>query len=156
MITFITFALALFSCDNAAGPEAAPPAVVPAKQAIIQNVPVSGEAGGYSFSVTVKSPDTGCDQYADWWEVVGADGQLHYRGVLRHSHVNEQPFTRSGGPVPIRANTEVYVRAHMNNSGYGEVVYTGSVEEGFARDTLDAGFAAEVADQEPLPEGCAF
>jgi len=30
------------------------------------------------------------------------------------------------------------------------------VKEGFARDTLDADFAAEVASEEPLPEGCAF
>ena len=31
-------------------------------------VEVRGEEGAYTFSVTVSSPDTGCDQYADWWE----------------------------------------------------------------------------------------
>lgn len=36
-------------------------------QAMILSVKVSGEAGGYNFTVTVSSPDEGCSQYADWW-----------------------------------------------------------------------------------------
>ena len=30
-------------------------------------VTVSGAAKAYQFSVEVRSPDEGCDQYADWW-----------------------------------------------------------------------------------------
>ena len=45
-------------------------------------VEVSGSEGSYSFSVTVCSRETGCDQYADWWEVVSDEGELLYRRVL--------------------------------------------------------------------------
>jgi len=119
-------------------------------------VQASGSPGAYSFNVTVKSPDTGCQQYADWWEVLSEDGKLLYRRVLLHSHVGEQPFTRSGGPVPIQPDTVVWVRAHMNISGFGGAVQKGSVKGGFKPAVLDAGFAAGVAKQQPLPDGCAF
>jgi len=119
-------------------------------------VQVNGSPGRYDFSVTVKSPDTGCQQYADWWEVVSEEGKLLYRRVLLHSHVGEQPFTRSGGPVPIQPDTVVWVRAHMNTSGYGGTLFKGSVTAGFARAVSPAGFAAGLAKQPPLPDGCAF
>jgi len=122
----------------------------------VTGVVVSGSPGSYSFNVTVRSPDTGCKQYADWWEVLSEDGRLLYRRVLFHSHVGEQPFTRSGGPVPIQPDTLVWVRAHMNTSGYGGAALKGSVKDGFKPAALDAGFAAGVAKQTPLPDGCAF
>ncbi|MCB0054175.1 MAG: hypothetical protein KDE24_32035, partial [Caldilinea sp.] len=62
-------------------------------------VTVRGDDGAYQFSVEIASPDTGCNQYADWWEVLDSDGNLLYRRILTHSHVDEQPFIRSGGPV---------------------------------------------------------
>ena len=117
---------------------------------------VNGSPGRYDFNVTVKSPDTGCQQYADWWEVLSADGKLLYRRVLFHSHVGEQPFTRSGGPVPIQPDTVVWVRAHMNTTGYGGAALKGSLKTGFSPMALDAEFAARVAKQSPLPDGCAF
>ena len=123
----------------------------------VEAVTVSGEPGEYSFSVTLRSPDTGCDQYADWWEVLGEDGSLLYRRILAHSHVDEQPFTRSGGPVDIQADTLVFVRAHMNTSGYGGIVFSGTVGGTFAEATsFDTEAAAAVETQEPLPESCAF
>ena len=94
-------------------------------------VRTSGSPGAYSFAVTLQSPDTGCDQYADWWEVITPDGELLYRRVLAHSHVDEQPFTRSGGPVDVQSTTRVIVRAHMNDAGYGGVAFSGSEEAGF-------------------------
>lgn len=118
-------------------------------------VRASGQAGAYEFNVTLHSPDKGCRQYADWWEVVSEDGQLLYRRVLLHSHVDEQPFTRSGGPVPIHPATRVWVRAHMNTGGYG-AVFKGSVQTGFAAATPSADFAAHLATQAPLPTGCDF
>jgi hypothetical protein len=39
------------------------------------SVDVSGNEGAYQFSVGIRSPDTGCDQYADWWEVITGDGE---------------------------------------------------------------------------------
>ena len=122
----------------------------------VQSVNVSGQVSAYQFNVQVSSPDTGCDQYADWWEVLSEDGQLLYRRVLLHSHVSEQPFTRSGGPVPIDENTIVIVRAHMNNGGYGGAALRGSVSGGFATVQLESGFAVEVEALDPLPEDCAF
>ena len=120
-------------------------------------VRTSGSPGAYSFAVTLESPDTGCDQYADWWEVITPDGELLYRRILAHSHVNEQPFTRSGGPVDVQATTRVIVRAHMNDAGYGGVAFSGSAEAGFAADaSVTAELAPRLAEEAPLPNGCAF
>ena len=122
----------------------------------VTSVVVTGESGNYSFGVTIESPDTGCNQYADWWEVIRADGSLVYRRILAHSHVDEQPFTRSGSPVSVASDEEIIVRAHMNNSGYGEQVISGSVEQGLFTESLDTTFATELETASPLPESCAF
>jgi hypothetical protein len=119
-------------------------------------VQASGSPGAYQFSVGIHSPDKGCSQYADWWEVVSTDGKLLYRRVLLHSHVGEQPFTRSGGPVPIQPEMIVWVRAHMNTGGYGGMAFKGSVKTGFAKTEPPANFAPALAKQPPLPDGCAF
>lgn len=120
------------------------------------SVQVTGSAGAYQFSVGISSPDTGCDQYADWWEVVSEQGVLIYRRVLLHSHVDEQPFVRSGGSVVIAADTVVWVRAHMNKGGYGGYAFRGSVQDGFTQTELHPGFASELEFESPLPEDCAF
>ncbi|MEE9431552.1 MAG: hypothetical protein V3V16_10955 [Melioribacteraceae bacterium] len=120
------------------------------------SVQVSGSEKSYSFSVKLKSPDEGCKQYANWWEVISESGELIYRRILGHSHVNEQPFIRSGGSVNISANQTVIVRGHMNNTGYGTKAMKGSVSSGFAEITLDKDFAIELEQKEPLPQNCAF
>jgi hypothetical protein len=125
-------------------------------KADVISVVATGQPGAYEFTVSVRSPDTGCQQYADWWEVVSEDGKLLYRRVLLHSHVNDQPFTRSGGPVPIKADTSVWVRAHMNTGGYGGAALKGTVAKGFVRAEPPAQFAAALAKQPPLPQGCDF
>ena len=142
--------------DTATVPRAVSPAAPENRRADVQAVQVSGEPGAYSFSVTIKSPDSGCGLYADWWEVVSLEGELLYRRVLLHSHVNEQPFTRSGGPVPVDAGQTVWVRAHMRPGGYGGQALHGSVEHGFEPADPGPDFAEALADQEPLPEDCAF
>jgi hypothetical protein len=122
----------------------------------ILDVKVNGEPGDYSFSVTVSSPDEGCSQYADWWEVIDQEGELIYRRILLHSHVDEQPFTRSGGPVPIEADTVVLVRAHMQPSGYGSQAVKGSPRQGFKPIELSPEFAADLSEMPPLPGDCGF
>ena len=122
----------------------------------ILSVKVTGNSNAYQFSVEVASPDTGCDQYADWWEVLSEEGQLLYRRVLLHSHVTEQPFVRSGGPVKIDANTVVYIRAHLNTVGYGGILLKGTVREGFKPTEVHSGFGADLERVPPLPEDCAF
>jgi hypothetical protein len=112
---------------------------------------------GTSFSVELQSPDVGCSNYADWWEVVTPEGELLYRRILAHSHVDEQPFTRSGGPVDVGGDDTVIVRAHMNPGGYGGQAMRGSANAGFTVDaTITASFAEGLESSEPLPSGCAF
>lgn len=131
-------------------------AILALGEASVTKVSVSGDPNAYTFDVTVESPDTGCDQYTNWWEVIDMEGNLIYRRILAHSHVTEQPFTRSGSAIKIMPNTPVYVRAHMNTSGYGTQVQKGSVENGFIAVDLDVEFAKDLEKVEPLPSGCAF
>lgn len=122
----------------------------------VKAVKVTGTDGNYTFYITIESPDTGCDQYADWWEVINPQGDLKYRRILAHSHVDEQPFTRSGGKVVVTAGEELIVRAHMNNIGYGGKAMSGTVDAGFRSIDLDRQFADKLEKKPPLPDGCAF
>ena len=117
---------------------------------------VEGEPGAYTFEVTVRSPDTGCDQYADWWEVVSAGGDLVFRRVLLHSHAEEQPFTRSGGPADLQPDDPVIVRVHMTTTGYGGVTLRGSASGSFTEAFLPEEFAADLETRQPQPPECAF
>ena len=119
-------------------------------------VQTSGSDGAYRFAVTLKSTETGCAQYADWWEVLSEEGALLYRRILVHSHPDTQPFTRSGGRVAIGQNDIVYVRAHMNKMGYVGDVFKGSVKEGFSKSMTLPSFSKALAQQQPLPKGCAY
>lgn len=125
-------------------------------QASIVSVTSSQSGDAYTFAVGISSPDTGCNQYANWWEVVSENGSLIYRRILGHSHVNEQPFVRSGGSVNITATQEVIIRVHMNTSGFGTQGYKGSVSNGFSEYIISEDFASALEDQAPQPDGCAF
>ncbi len=124
--------------------------------ASVTNVSATGTDGNYQFSVTIKSPDKGCDQYANWWEVLDENGKLVYRRILGHSHVDEQPFTRSGGPADVKEDAVLFIRAHMNPGGYGTTVFKGSVKDGFTSFETACGFAPAVETEAPLPTSCAF
>ncbi len=126
------------------------------KSANVLSVKVTGSPQAYQFLVEISSPDKGCDQYADWWEVLSQDGDLIYRRILLHSHVDEQPFSRSGGPVPIAPDTVVLVRAHLHPGGYGGSVLKGTLRAGFLPVEVGPDFAAEVEFQAPQPDGCGF
>lgn len=152
--------LCIAACGTTANAEQgtpiAPQPVAARALADVTRVEPRGSAGSYLFLVTVRSPDTGCDQYADWWEVITPAGELLYRRVLEHSHAQEQPFARSGGPVNVGEDQEVIVRAHMNRAGYGGVALRGSALSGFKAAPLPPDFAQGLAGQAPRPRGCAF
>jgi len=64
------------------------------------------------FTVTVQHDDTGWDHYANRFEIVGPGGKTLATRILRHPHVDEQPFTRSQGRVRIPYEIEsVEIRA---------------------------------------------
>jgi hypothetical protein len=72
------------------------------------------------FVVTVRHGDEGWKHYADRWEVLTPDGELIATRVLRHPHVEEQPFTRALPAVKIPTSIEkVRIRAHDSVHGYG-------------------------------------
>jgi len=151
--SLIVFSIFLSGCSSS---ETSSENIQTVPLARISGVSAVGESGIYNFQVTVESPDTGCDQYADWWDVFSPDGTLLYRRILTHSHVDEQPFTRTGGPVNIDSDEEIVVRAHMNNLGFGTQVFRGSVDSGFQQDSLEMDFAIDLETAEPLPINCAF
>lgn len=125
-------------------------------QANITAVKTQRTIDAYTFVVTIKSDETGCEQYANWWEVLSEEGTLLYRRILVHSHPNTQPFTRSGGILNIKPNEVVYVRAHMNTLGYVGTVMKGSVSKGFKVVTDLPTFSEKIKMQSPLPQGCLF
>ena len=132
-----------------------PTDTAPTEYADVEAVSFAGENGAWAFTVTLRSPDVDCSQYADWWEVLTRDGELVYRRILNHSHPDEQPFARSGDAMKLEQEDELVVRGHMNELGYGGVAFGGSVAKGFAEDTgIMADFAAGVESQEPQVEDC--
>ena len=126
---------------------------------------ITGDAGAYTFNVTVESSDIDCSQFANWWEVLSEDGELIYRRILQHPHTDANgtsdpdapgnTFTRDGGPVAIDSDEVVIVRAHMSNGGYNGTVLRGSVDSGFTEATdIASTFASSVETKLPLPDGC--
>ncbi|MEM1415591.1 MAG: hypothetical protein AAGH15_11850 [Myxococcota bacterium] len=146
----------------AADPGDASPDAAAGPTASVTALRVTGSPGAYTFAVTVASDETGCERYADWWEVVREDGSLAYRRILAHSHPSEQPFTRSGGPVPVAADETVVVRAHLRPEGvdapgvYRGATLRGSVAAGFAPFDAPPSFGAALETAAPQPNGCAF
>ena len=73
----------------------------------------------WQVSVTLKHGDTGWDHYADDWRLVDVEGNVLGDRILRHPHVNEQPFTRSLEGVSVPAGvTTLYVEAHDKVHGW--------------------------------------
>ncbi len=151
----LTFAL-LTACGSGTTEKEDDKGSSSAIKANVTEVTAQGATGNYTFYVTIASDETGCDQYADWWEVLSADGNLIHRRILAHSHPADQPFTRSGSPVAINQTDIVYIRAHMNKLGYVGDVFKGSVATGFLKETNLPNFSATLDQEVPLPSGCAF
>ncbi len=95
---------------------------VSASEADVISVDVKCRELVCEFAVTLKHADEGWNHYADGWEVLGEDRKLLAKRVLRHPHVNEQPFTRSLPGVKLPAGTtRVIVRGHDKVHDYGGV-----------------------------------
>ena len=91
-----------------------------ADDATIEEVTARHDGGDWTFSVTLSHGDTGWDDYADGWRVVMEDGTVLGTRVLLHPHVNEQPFTRSMGGIPVPEGvSEVFIEASTNTTGWG-------------------------------------
>jgi hypothetical protein len=123
----------------------------------VEAVIVTGVSGAYTFAATLRSPDVDCDQYSDWWEVLTPKGTLVYRRILDHSHADEQPFTRDGGPVKVGSSDPLVVRGHFHPTGYGGAAMSGSVAKGFVdAPEISKDFAPGVESQDPQPKKCLF
>jgi len=72
LTSFMFSALLLYSCNGSESINESVANVASTGNGLasVTSVVVSGEAGNYALDVTIESPDTGCNQYADWWEVV--------------------------------------------------------------------------------------
>ena len=117
--------LVMAACGGGEEVETTLPVASNAMCADVTDVVVTKEsAGTYRFDVTVRSPDTGWEKYADAWEVRAPDGTVLGSRLLTHPHVDEQPFTRSltGASIPDEV-TEVEVAARDLVDGFcGETV----------------------------------
>lgn len=71
------------------------------------------------FSVTVRHADSGWEHYANAWLVSRESGEVLATRVLRHPHVNEQPFTRQLAGVKIPTGVE-RVRIRARDSVHAE------------------------------------
>lgn len=166
MRRFATLTALLASCADAArdgGDDPPAPSGATASgrpTADVVAVTPEGGPGDYTLLVSIRSEETGCDRYADWWEVVDPGGNLLYRRILDHSHPTEQPFAREGGPVGILPDDTVIVRAHLHDAtgeaaGYGAGLQ-GTVASGFGPADLPPAFAAELEEVAPQPTECLF
>jgi hypothetical protein len=73
----------------------------------------------YDFDVTIRSNDSGWDHYADAFEVLAPDGTVLGQRILRHPHVEQQPFTRDLHGVKIPEGVDqVTIRARHKPKGY--------------------------------------
>ena len=127
------------------------------KGADVVSVTASGGNNGvFNFAVGIFSPDIDCSQYANWWEVVSEDGTLIARRILAHSHVSpdfSQPFIRNTN-VTVDSTTVVWIRGHMNNTGYKNgKAFKGSIASGFVETAIPADFALDLDNEVP---DCAF
>jgi hypothetical protein len=105
-------ALGLGVALGAPGPALAGEADVVDARVECRPAPGGRDASICKFAVSVRHADEGWDHYANRYEILAPDGQVLATRVLRHPHVEEQPFTRGISRVRIpHAVDEVTIRA---------------------------------------------
>ncbi len=140
--------------------------------AAANGIDYSGQPNNYTLKVQIQSPDTSCDQRADWWEVITPDGQLLARKSIGTLHQDEQPFSDALSPVSITPDQTVLIRAHFrgdyfsgadllvdermggyySKSGYTDQALKGSIAEGFKVVRISENFAHWLEKKDPLPD----
>ena len=81
------------------------------------------------FRVTVRHADEGWNHYVTRWQVLTPDGAVLATRVLRHPHVEEQPFTRGLTGVHVPAEVDrVRIRAVDSVHGLGGEEVTVTLE----------------------------
>ena len=114
------FVLLLIALTGLASPAASGKADVEGVDVRCRPAPGGRPASICQFSVTVRHADTGWDHYANRYEVVAPDGTVIGTRILRHPHIEEQPFRRSLARIRIPYTTEtVEVRAGDLEHGLG-------------------------------------
>ena len=136
-----------------------------------------GQPNNYALKVRLQSPDTSCDQRADWWEVVTPEGQLLARKLINTVHTDEQPFFNTLPSVDIEPDQKVLIRAHFQGEyfsgpdllmderirninynyynskfGYTDQALEGSIKEGFKVVRISENFASWLEEADPLPD----
>lgn len=90
----------------------------------VEGVVATRSGDAWRFDVTVSHADTGWEDYADGWRVLGLDGAELGVRVLTHPHVNEQPFTRSLTGVHIsKTANQVKIEARDSVGGWSSTFY---------------------------------
>ena len=91
-----------------------------ADPAVIKDARAERDGAAWRISVTLRHGDTGWDDYADGWRVLGPAGEVLATRELLHPHVTEQPFTRSlSGVVPPEGVTELRIESSTSLTGWG-------------------------------------
>ena len=91
-----------------------------ADPAIIEEARAERDGAGWRISVTLRHGDTGWDDYADGWRVIGPSGEVLATRELLHPHVTEQPFTRSLSGIALPAGvTEIRIESRTSVTGWG-------------------------------------
>ena len=142
------------------------------------DVESSGVPGNYTLTVRIQSPDTSCQNRANWWEVITPDGTLIERRIIDTVHRDKQPFSDSLAAIDITADQTVIIRAHFegiylsgndylvderlreynatlgvdNRAGYTDQALKGSIAEGFEVVRISENFAKWLEEEEPLPK----
>ena len=84
-------------------------------------------------------------------QIAGSAPMANVTGVSVSGTDNAYTFA-----VTVASPDSVWIRAHMNTSGYGGDVFSGTAEGGFSRADQTRVFPVDIEQSEPLPDGCAF
>ena len=120
----------------------------------------------YDISVTIQSPNEGCNRYADWWEAITEEGELLHRKILDSSQGFEHQFTSNALIDILDPDQTIIIRGHFSEDidsyryGYGTGYTTQSMKgqvsqpSSFQQVRLPSQFAARVERQGEQPKEC--